>query len=299
MKVRKKKEGNQESSGGYMTAFFIRRLLGVTLLLACALPVSAQKQYTLAYKFEPGRTYRYSDRTDIKATQEMMGQEMKITGETDMITRLVVENVLPSGDAVLVVSVDSSRMHQNTPMGDTTFTLAMINGKRTRGTLSPAGAVLSREVIDSITLPQRTGRMPLRDPLKFHQLPAQPVAMGEKWKMTVLDSTQIPGGHVKVNTNFEYTLAAEEAKQGEPCARITYTGSLTTVGKGTMMGMEVFIEGTGKVAGTLFFGLKSGMVINDDATTDNESTVAATGPQNMTIPSSQTVHAVRTLLAEH
>jgi hypothetical protein len=299
IKVRNKKAGNQESSGGFMTPFHIRRFLGVLFLLACALPLPAQKQYTLAYGFEPGHTYRYSDRADTRATQEMMGQEMKITSEAELITRLVVDTVLPSGDAVLVASVDSSRMHQNSPMGDTTYTLAMINGKRTRATLSPAGTVLSREVIDSITLPQRMGRIPLRDLLKFHRLPAQPVVMGEKWKKAVLDSTEIPGGHAVVNTDFEYTLAAEEVKQGEPCVRITYTGSLTTVGKGTRMGMDIFYEGTGKVTGTLFFGLKSGMLVNDDATTESESTIAVTGQQTMTIPSTQTVHAVRTLLAAH
>jgi hypothetical protein len=63
-----------------------------------------------------------------------------------------------------------------------------------------------------------------------------------------------------------------------------------------MMGMDVFIEGKGKLRGTIYFDDKAGLVVKEEGQNDTDLTAAITGQQNMTIPMTQSAKVTRTLM---
>jgi hypothetical protein len=66
--------------------------------------------------------------------------------------------------------------------------------------------------------------------------------------------------------------------------KITYTGTLTIEGKGSMMGMEMFTEGKGTLSGAWFFDPAAGITIAEEGQQETDATVALTGQQTMTMP---------------
>lgn len=261
--------------------------------LACAV---AQQSHTLKYRFVRGKVYRYADSVLVNSTQEMMGQEMKVASTIFSVTRAEVMDVKSDGGAVLMVSSDSMRIAMKSPRGDTTMTPTELVGKRTRVTIKETGDVVRRETIDTMKSGGMMRGVPQRELFRMHTLPAKPVAVGEKWNSTRSDTTEAMGGKNVSTSTIEYSLAGKEKVGGLECLKITYAGKVAITGKGSMMGMDVFTEGTGTVGGTFFFDENSGMLVADEGKFTNEMTAALTGAQNMTIPISQVGRMRHTLL---
>ena len=140
--------------------------------------------------------------------------------------------------------------------------------------------------------------MVMRDFIKFQRLPEKPVTLGEKWHITTTDSVDMMGGKMVTTGEIDYTLAGKEQRLGHECLKIAFTGKTVVAGKGKMMGMEIFTEGTGKLTGTFFFDCSRGLSVAEEGASDSEMTAAITGQQNMTIPISQSVKSTRTLVSE-
>lgn len=274
-----------------------RWLLTLLALVVITSSMMAQ-QLTLRYNFEPGKVYRYTDMVAGTSTQEMGGQEMKAIIDSRMTQRLSAEKKGADGKIVLIASADSMRMHIKSPQQDTTMTLAEYTGKRTRLTLTDLGLVSKREVIDSIKGQGGLRGMVNREVMKFHRLPEKQIVLSQKWQATVVDTTEMAGGKLVTTTNMEYMPVAMEKKGGHNCVKVTYTGKNSLVGKGSMMGMELFMEGSGKISGTYYFDAEHGLMVNDESQINNDMTMAVTGQQNMTIPTSQSMKYVHSLLEE-
>jgi hypothetical protein len=258
----------------------------------------AQESYSLTYQFQPGATYLYADTARSNQTQEMMGQEMKIASLTTMRTRIVCEGVQAEGAMTLITSLDSMTVAMKSPMRDTTMVMTDLLGKRTRMTLTPGGVVLNREIVDSLKATGMMVRgMSMREGVKFHRLSKDPVSVGGSWKSDALDSTEMMGGKMVSHIKMDYTVSGKGVCQGRACLQIGYKGEIGIEGKGSMMGMDLFMEGKGKTSGTLFFDPKDGVLVQEAASTDTEMTAAVTGQQNMTIPISSALKTTRTLLS--
>jgi hypothetical protein len=267
--------------------------LSVLLLLITSL--NAQENYKLEYKFEKGKTYRYQDVTKTDMTQEMMGKEMKIKSESNIVNRLVVDDVTENGNAVLLISADSMKVFSSTPMGDTTMILSELIGKRTKVILSHLGKIENREIVDSVKLMGRAAGAAQRESIQFPKLSDKVVKIGDTWTATTEDTVNQMGGKIAVTGNFEYKLLGQEKKDGCDCLKITFTGKTTTEGKATMQGMEFFIDGSGKTSGTIYFDAKAGLVVYEETNSDSETNMALTGEQQMIIPITQVTKTVRTL----
>jgi hypothetical protein len=270
-------------------------LIAIAILLSVSV-IFAQGNYKLEYKFQKGKTYRYGHTTNSNITQEMMGKEMKMTNASDMTIRVAVDDLTKEGNIALIVSVDSAKNTTKSPMMDTTMILNNIIGKRTKITVSKIGAVISREVIDTIKNEGMMGNGSQRGMAQLIRLPEKEVKVGEKWNSTTIDTVESMGGKIFHTSNLEYTLTGKEKKQNHDCLKIDYTGTSSDTGKMMMQGMELFVEGTGKIKGTVYFDQKLGLVVLDESTTDNEQTMAITGQQNMTIPMSVSSKSTKTLL---
>jgi hypothetical protein len=263
-------------------------LTAVILLAAGAVVALGQESYTLEHKFEKGKTYRYAASAISSVTQEMGGQEMHVAMESWFVPSIVLENQMPDGNLVLIYSADSAKAHIKSPNMDSTMVMNRLIGKRTRLVITPKGDVVRREVIDTVKMDRLMSGLGLREMIRLPRLATGPVKMGDTWNVTQDDTTDFGGGKIVTTTNLLYTLAGNEKVLGHDCLKITYAGTATTAGKGTMMGMELFVEGSGKSAGTFFFDSGKGMFVRNEMKADNETTMAATGQQNMTIPISST-----------
>lgn len=256
----------------------------------------AQESYKLEYKFEKGKTYLYKDFTTGDMTQEMMGKEMKMKNESNAVIRLVVDDVTKDAKAVLLVSTDSLSVFSSTPIGDTTMIMNELIGKRTKVVLSSTGKIEKRETIDSIKLMGRASGAAQREGIKFAQLSDKPVKIGETWTSSTQDTVNQMGGKILVSSDFDYSLAGKEKKNGFDCLKITYKGKTTTEGKGNMQGMEFFIDGSGKINGTFFFDPKTGLLVYEETNSESETNMATTGEQSMIIPITQVTKSIRNLL---
>jgi hypothetical protein len=259
---------------------------------------NAQEPYTLEYKLEMGKTYRFVDSTLVKTSQEMMNQEMKATSTVLTTTRVVPAEIRPDGSTVLVISPDTMSVSVRNARMDTTIVLKELFGKRTRLTISKLGETISREIVDSVKLTGLAAQSGRQDMVRLHIMPSKPVKIGEKWSATKPDTLEAQGGKMVTVSTGDFTLVSKEKKAGMDCLKISYTGKLTVSGKGTMNGMDFFVEGTGTMSGIYFMEIATGMPVLEDSKSDMESTVALTGAQNMTIPGSQSVTTHRILLKD-
>lgn len=263
-------------------------LVVIVLVVAWVTAALGQESYTLEHKFEKGKTYRYHATANSRMTQEMGGQEMRVAMDAWFVPKVSLENMTPEGNIVLVYSADSAKTHIKAPNMDSTMVLNNIIGKRSRLTITPTGEVLKRETIDSVKADRMMSSIGLRELVRLPRLAAGPVKMGDTWNVTQADTNEMGGGKIVTTTKTVYTLAGKEKVQGHDCLKVTYNGTAATAGKGSMMGMELFVEGTGKSAGTFYFDPAKGMFVRNDSKTETETTMAATGQQNMTIPISAT-----------
>jgi hypothetical protein len=258
----------------------------------------AQEQFTMQYRLEKGKVYRFADTTFVKASQEVMGQEVKSTSTVVATTRLVPAEIRADGATVLTVSPDLMSVSIKNARMDTTMILNDAIGKRTRLTISKLGETISREVIDTVKLSGMAAASGRQDMVRLHLMPPNPVKIGEKWTSTKPDTSESMGGKIATVATGDFTLLAKETKLGVQCLKISYAGKLTISGKGSMNGADFFVEGNGTTSGTYFVDIATGMPVREDSKYDMESTVALTGAQNMTIPSSTSVTAHRTLLKD-
>jgi hypothetical protein len=264
---------------------------------ACA-PARAQDQFTLKYMLEKGKAYRFADTSLIKSSQEVNGQEMKSTVTAYSTIRIVPEETRGDGSTVVTISPDQMTVTVKNARMDTTIAIKEMVGKRTRMTISALGETLKKEVIDTVQFSALTASMGRQDLVRFHIMPAKPVKVGEKWTSTRPDTNDAMGGRMVTLSTGDFTLLSRENKLGIDCLKISYTGKLTVKGKGTMNGMDFFVEGSGTTSGTYFQAVKTGVTVWEDSKYDVESTVALTGVQNMTIPSSTSVSTHRILLKD-
>jgi hypothetical protein len=266
---------------------------------AAVLPARSQEQYTLEYRFQKGKVYRFADSTFVRSSQEMMGQEMKSTSTIHAITRVVPEEIRPDGSTVLMISADAMSVSIKNPRMDTTLVLKDMIGKRTRITVSKLGETISKETIDTVRFSGLAAQASARqDLLRLRLMPSKPVSIGEKWTSTKPDTSEMMGGKVVTVSTGDFTLLAKETRQGAECLKISYTGKMKVSGKGSMNGSDFFVEGNGTTSGIYFVDIASGMPVLEDSKYDMESTVAITGAQNMTIPGSQSVTTQRVLLRD-
>jgi hypothetical protein len=266
--------------------------------LGAALPARAQEEFTLRYKFEKGKNYRFIDSINVKSSQEMMGQEVKATSSVRAATGVLATEIGADGSAVLTVTPEAMNISIHSSQMDTIITPKEMIGKRSRVTVSPLGTTSRREVIDTVKFTGLTRQVAQRELVRFHVFPESPVKVGGTWKSVRPDTNASMGSNIVTIATIEYSVLGKEKKNGKEALKISYKGKVTVAGKGSMMGSDFFIEGSGSTGGTMYLDPASGLVLSEDSTLDMESTIALTGQQKMTIPSSQSVTTHHVLAAD-
>lgn len=268
-------------------------LLCAFIILSAALQAQS---YKLRYNFEKGKSYNYELKMDAEITQTAMGQEMKMSNAGSIFSKITGETSGPQGNTSLLISIDSGWVKSHNPMKDTTVSLSDFANKRTRLIISPEGKIISSEVVDSVKKGLEGMGFTTRSLLMLAKLPVQDVKQGDTWKISDIDSVDMMGGKIVNTMDYSYTLTGTEQKLGHNCVKLAFTNDTKSNGKAKIMGMEFFIEGTGKTTGTVYFDPKAGLAVSTEMDTNSEMTMATTGQQNMIIPISQVIRMSQNLV---
>lgn len=267
----------------------------ILLLLMLMGTAFAQNSYNLEYKFQKGKTYRFQIDGDNTVTQSIMGQEMKVISKTHLINRLQVEDVDKNGNMVLLSSLDSGWVSTKMPMKDTTIQLVdMVSARRV--VVDKLGNVLSSKPVDTTKTAGQMDEMIQNQLTQFFILSEKPVKQGETWKSSRVDTMNMMGGNIVNTMDMEYSVSGTESKQGRNTLKVPFTGKATLNGTASMMGQELFIEGTGKMTGAYNYDNARGMVTYSETALDYDMTMATKGENNMIIPITQSTKATYRLL---
>ena len=270
----------------------MKQVLTVVILFISG-SLCAQESVNLKYGFATGKKFLQNTQLTLNQNQNMGGQEIKVFSESKTKTSFVVDSVDPDEKATVLVSALDLSVHSIVMGKDTTMQFNDLKDK-SRVVFSNTGKSLSTAQVDS----SQAG--PMVNQLDFGRLrsvPGKPVKVGEKWIEKDTATKKASAGNpiaVDVASETEYTLVGKETKDGREYSKVTFTGTMNLNGKGNMMGMEMFLEGTGKSQGFYFFDPGLSMIVYNEEDTELNMNVAVSGPQNMSIPMTQSMKTVVT-----
>jgi len=268
-----------------------KNLIVLALLLTAGLAHS-QESVTLKYNFVKGKTYVQNTQVAQNIIQSMGGQEMKMQSDINANNEYAIEGVSADGNATVLVSVLNASVHSVVMGKDTTMKFNDLKYK-SRVVFSKEGKSISSVKVDSSDATNMMGQM--TQLVKLQPLPGRSVKIGEKWQDTIVENTKPSGGNpfaIDIKSIMEYTLVGKEAKDGKEYFKISYTGTLAINGKGNQMGMDMFMEGTGQIAGFNYFDSKTSMIVYSEGNTEMDMSIAVSGQQNMTIPMTQSMKTI-------
>lgn len=252
----------------------------------------SQEAVQLKYNFVKGKTYVLSTQVENTIIQSMGGQEMKMETEITATNGMKIEDVDKDGNATTLITFISTKVHSVGMGQDTTMT---VNGsdEQKRVVFAQTGRKISEVKLGD---PGKGINIGSADQFsKFITLPANVIKTGDKWNDKTVDTIEASQQNpVNINTTSEmaYLFAGKEQKDGVEYLKITYTGVLAITGKGNQMGMDLFLEGTGKTEGFSYFDPKTSMVVYSEGNTELDMTVAVAGQQNMTMPMTQRMKTI-------
>lgn len=202
------------------SARFVLAVVCLHLPTPSAAQAADGQKVTLRYKFELGEVLRYEvdHQAHVKSTIEETSQEVEST--TESVKAWKVTDVLPSGEIEFMHVVESARMINRRPKQgvaeydsrETTepppfFAEAAksIGVPLTQIRMTPAGKIVDRE--EKHPQPKVSEDMPIT-----LELPAEPIAVGEKWSRTYdITADRKSGAKQKIRSRRLCQLKAVEA----------------------------------------------------------------------------------------
>jgi hypothetical protein len=270
----------------------LKQVLTIVLIALSGLAFS-QESADLSYRLVKGKTYVQNITVTQNVTQTMGSQEMKILSGVKASVNYSVENVASGGNATVLASFSGLSVHTTMQGRDTTMNYPDLKDKL-RIEFSNTGKVISSTKIDSSDVAGVPGQNELG---KLKLLPGKSVKVGEKWQDKNVEKRNASKGspfNMEITSDLEYTLVGKESRDGKEFYKVSYTADVSIEGKGNQMGMDMTIEGTGKAEGFHYFDPGSSLVVYSEENTEINMNVAIQGPQNMTIPMTQSVKSVTT-----
>jgi hypothetical protein len=248
----------------------------------------------LRYQLAKGSTYKYTITSDTKAKNQVNGQDMNSTSWSMFGISIAVQDVGKGGELICVVKVDENLTKIDSPMlKDTNRVMKELNGKRARMTVSALGKTLKTVVIDTIPPMagmQMAGAISPTDIARqlFIELPEQDMSVGGTWSQTRPDTTNRQGMKIIMKPKVVYKVVGNETVSGYDCLKITFDGTASVYGTGSNRGMEMVIDGTNKMKGTLYFAAKEGVLVSAQQSTTSDANISGTGEQMFSMTQSTT-----------
>ncbi len=267
------------------------QMLIVALLFVLSTTTNAQESVLLKYGFKAGTTFLQETEVLQNTVQSMMGQEMKVIAEIKAVNGFNVESLSPEGNATVLMTVKDISIHTVAMGRDTSMQYSDLKDAA-RIVFSPEGNVVSTAKVDSSEAASVVNQLETGNLIV---LPGKEVKIGESWDETKTEVKQAAAGApfaLEMAIDNKYTLAGKENRNGKEYFKITSSGTVALNGKGSQMGMEMFIEGNAKVEGYSLFDPIRQMIVYTENDTEMEMSIAISGPQNMTVPMTQSIKTI-------
>ena len=206
---------------------------GIVLVVPAAVQAAGKSRpkptYTLAYKFKMGEVLRYrvEHATHVRTSIDGKTQETDSLSESTKAWK--VSDVLPNGEMEFVHLVESVRMTNESPDGPTRSydskrdatpppgfegVAAAVNVPISVVRISPSGEIVHRE--EKHPQPPASADMPIT-----LQLPAKPVALGDRWTYSYdVPAERSGGARITVRTRRVCKLTA--VKNGVATINVEY-----------------------------------------------------------------------------
>jgi len=274
----------------------IKNLKSLLLLVLVAFSgLSFSQDAALLYNLTKGKTFVQNTKLSNTIVQTMGPNEMKVLMDFSINAEIFVENVADNGD-ITVIELLKDVSIRNVSMGkDTTLKFDDIN-ERSRVIYTKEGKLISRTVLDTASIPGLSESS--KQNWMYLQFPGKKVKVGETWNNVSTETNAKSSANpfeTIINSDFKYTYVGIEAKDGKEFSKIEFEANLNVEGKGEQMGMQMFIEGTGKNKGFGLFDSSSSVVSYIEFETGIDMSISVSGQQNMSIPMSQSMKTVITL----
>lgn len=268
--------------------------------------IQANPKDKLTYKSNKGDIIIYESVRENTRTMERRGETSDFTTTVKYDFQLKAEKV----DDLICFELTVNKLETSTEGGrgfrGVQLDPEKIKGKRARIQIKPDGEFSEITAIDSIALPERSGRDNNRgrrsrrrgnpvNQLKvaFFLLPDKPIKVGDSWTEDYVESAREAGGFMgraaqdrKVEGKSKYTVLGEEKKNGLNCYHIKVESEYSIESQGEMRGNEFNTEREGESTIEVWFASKEGILVAYTKNDFSESTTAFSGEMNRTMASS-------------
>jgi hypothetical protein len=243
----------------------------------------------LQYQIPDDMLLRYAFSNGYVQNMKVMDQSVKIEGsETSIIS--VRSKGLNGQDYQLGITIDSMSVSLSSPNGDLVPDMAGVNGKDFEMSLTPKGKEFDITGTESIQYEIRPGEKQSAAAgfkAMFPDLPDKPVEIGDTWTTSDTVTEKTGSGEIIIILNSVNRLDGFEKIDGVDCARIAAMTTGTITGTGKQQGMDLVTKGGIEGEDIWYFAYKDGVFIKLISSGLARSTITATGPQNMVIPTTR------------
>ncbi len=241
------------------------------------------------YAFPNNAPLRYQAHSQIETSQEIMGSAMQTQAILDAVTRLTPVGVKKDGALTFILNNESFQAKITSPQVDSTLKNPDgLVGKRVQKTIAANGDQIASRELDTFTVPQLLPGY-ATDQEFLVNLPEAALAVGESAEVADVDTTHSFGGENISHTTITYTLVGAERLDGRHCLRLEVKGQLALEGSGAFRGTPYFLEGDGSVEGNIWFAPDEGLLVRTQNSVALEMTIAFSGQQSFTIPTTQRI----------
>ena len=276
-------------------------ILSLAALVGCAGKKTALKTsdgVILQYRMAEGKAIMYEKTETSTQSMKVMGQAMDTS--TNKTTAFTVEpKGLEGGKQSLTITIDSMEAGLKTPQGSFTADTEPAVGESFDMMLSAHGKETGLDGADGIEYNLgMAGTRSIRPDFEafFPDLPDGRVKIWDTW--TTLDTINVADGgmDVKIVSENLNVLEGYETVNGRECAKVTVDVNGAVTGEGVQGGADLVFDGemTGKE--TWYFDYAEGLFIQSSSDLSVVATVNVSGPQEMTIPVSQTMTITAALM---
>jgi len=244
---------------------------------------STAQEYDLKYKLAKDTKFTLSVSNISKQVRDQMGTEIIINTTGNIETACSVISEEKSG-LTLEFEYSKASVKSDGTMGAGSVDYSELLNKKVRFILSPKGNVSGFEGFE--TLPEINGlggeiinKDAYMQEVKnlFPKLPENPIKKGEVLTVTQEDDMPVPGGSIKIVTDYAYNLLEETKKNGIDCLKFEVKLSQTTTGEFEQEGMQLALEQQGGGDYILYFAHKKGMLLHFEGTLKSEGVVDVIG----------------------
>ena len=276
-------------------------IISMAALVGCAGRKTAWKTrdgVLLQYRMAEGKAVTYEKTETSTQSMKVMGQAMDTS--TDKTISFTVE---PKGhmDGInsLTITIDSMDASLQTPQGNFTADTEPVIGESFDMMLSARGNEMGLDEADGIEYSLgMAGTRSVRSEFEafFPDLPEERTKIWGTW--TTRDTINLADSGMDVQIVSENLNALEgyETVNERECVKVTVDVNGTVTGEGMQGGANLKFQGDMSGKETWYFDYAEGLFVKSSSDLSVTASVEVTGPQEMTIPVSQTMQITSMLV---